>query len=315
MKPCIEPGCDRSAVAQSLCRLHYERGRKSGKVVIVKPQIGRRICRIDGCEKFVRAHSLCGMHNTRLLKNGDPLKVRKIAKNPDGALCLVEGCGGKIKALGYCNKHYLRYKNHGDPLGGAAFVLVNKAIDHSDGTRTCAECRMRKVLVDDFHVDKNGSLGHRARCKKCHTAHSTNWYSANQDRQMRRARKIRARDSEEIKVRDNARYVKDREKRIELATEHSQRRRARKAKTVVEKGISRLALRKIHGDLCHYCGITMIFTRAIGRIFKPEHATIEHLIPLAKGGEHTFANCILACRGCNISKNAKTLEQWKNGLD
>ena len=36
-------------------------------------------------------------------------------------------------------------------------------------------------------------------------------------------------------------------------------------------------------------------------------ASIDHVIPLAAGGSHTFDNCVLACMQCNT---AKSTEQW-----
>ena len=111
------------------------------------------------------------------------------------------------------------------------------------------------------------------------------------------------------------RYIKDREKRIALATEHSHLRKARKKKTKTERGISKLALKKKFGTKCYYCAKEMDFSVGAGRKFNRDMATIEHLIPLARGGEHTFENTVLACRHCNISKNAKSeaeFEKYKN---
>ena len=55
----------------------------------------------------------------------------------------------------------------------------------------------------------------------------------------------------------------------------------------------------------------MDFSVAVGRKFNRDMATIEHLIPLARGGEHTWENTVLACRHCNISKNAKSIEEFE----
>jgi 5-methylcytosine-specific restriction endonuclease McrA len=38
----------------------------------------------------------------------------------------------------------------------------------------------------------------------------------------------------------------------------------------------------------------------------PLAATIDHIIPVSKGGEHSYANCQLAHRKCNTHKNART---------
>lgn len=48
---------------------------------------------------------------------------------------------------------------------------------------------------------------------------------------------------------------------------------------------------------CEYCGST-------------DEITIEHRIPLIKGGSHTLDNLTSACKSCNSSKQDKTLEEW-----
>lgn len=185
-----------------------------------------------------------------------------------------------------------------------------KAIDHGDGTRTCTRC-MERLPVTSFHKDKAASDGLRAMCKKCRINKVKDWYQENiaERREIANTRRRNNVDSERVK--DNERYERDREKRIALATEHSHRRKARKLNTVIEKGISVLSLKKRHGTKCHYCQKEMDFSKGVGRKFNSDMATIEHLIPLARGGEHTFANTVLACRFCNISRGAKSQEDFE----
>ena len=225
-------------------------------------------------------------------------------------LCSVANCSGKMLAKSFCSKHYQRFKKHGDPLYVEFEVKARKAIDHEDGTRTCAECGLRKSL-SEFHKDAKASKGHRARCAECHTAASKSWYKENQPRQKEKATVRRIKFADRIRKQDSERYERTKPRRLELASKHSQIRRARKAKTEYDKGISKKSLRKLFGDQCHYCGITMDFagtTKAAG--YKDSHATIEHILPLSKGGTHTWDNVVLACRRCNISKHNKTSDEW-----
>lgn len=50
---------------------------------------------------------------------------------------------------------------------------------------------------------------------------------------------------------------------------------------------------------CAYCG-----TRDIRK------ATIDHIKPIALGGDDDPENLTTACKSCNSSKGAKTLEEW-----
>lgn len=36
----------------------------------------------------------------------------------------------------------------------------------------------------------------------------------------------------------------------------------------------------------------------------------DHVVPVAKGGDHHDSNLVTACKPCNRSKAAKTLEDW-----
>ena len=46
------------------------------------------------------------------------------------------------------------------------------------------------------------------------------------------------------------------------------------------------------GHRCHYCNMALTFASA----------TIDHIIPLAKGGSNAIANCIISCYFCNQIK-------------
>jgi 5-methylcytosine-specific restriction endonuclease McrA len=49
---------------------------------------------------------------------------------------------------------------------------------------------------------------------------------------------------------------------------------------------------------CAYCG------RKMGRL------TVDHVIPLSRGGKHSKDNVVPACLHCNTVKNVKTPEEW-----
>jgi 5-methylcytosine-specific restriction endonuclease McrA len=284
---CKADGCEAKPVAKNLCSKHWklERRKTLGK------------CAIPNCKNTEKARGLCGTHYSE--------EIGKLKEN-----CTVEGCQKKIHVKMMCNAHYIMMKKHGDPLAGAYQMPFKKAIDHGDGTRTCTRC-MERLPVTSFHKDKAASDGLRAMCKKCRINKVKDWYQENITERREKANTRRRDNVDTERIKDNERYERDREKRIALATEHSHRRKARKLNTVVEKGISVLSLKKKHGTKCHYCKKEMDFSKGVGRKFNSDMATIEHLIPLARGGEHTFANTVLACRFCNISRGAKSQEDFE----
>ncbi len=48
--------------------------------------------------------------------------------------------------------------------------------------------------------------------------------------------------------------------------------------------------------ICHYCG----------KRFSPEELTLDHIIPVARGGRSTKGNLVVSCRNCNRTKSCLT---------
>jgi 5-methylcytosine-specific restriction endonuclease McrA len=68
------------------------------------------------------------------------------------------------------------------------------------------------------------------------------------------------------------------------------------------------------GWVCYYCGVATPI-RLIGSNHGCE-PTLDHLIPVSKGGSHTADNLRLACRDCNTLKGSMTDQQfslWSKG--
>jgi 5-methylcytosine-specific restriction endonuclease McrA len=53
--------------------------------------------------------------------------------------------------------------------------------------------------------------------------------------------------------------------------------------------------RKRASGLCHYCG---------GR-FAPQSLTMDHVVPIVRGGRSTKGNVVPSCKACNIDKKHK----------
>jgi len=57
-------------------------------------------------------------------------------------------------------------------------------------------------------------------------------------------------------------------------------------------------LKRIYSQPCFNCGAT-------------KNQSLDHKIPLSRGGEHRIGNTITLCQPCNASKNSKTIMEWK----
>ena len=61
---------------------------------------------------------------------------------------------------------------------------------------------------------------------------------------------------------------------------------------------------KIAAGICHYCG---------GRFGRTE-LTMDHLVPLARGGRSTKDNLVPACKDCNNRKKVMLPFEWEEYL-
>lgn len=258
--------------------------------------MSKSTCSEQGCDTTARARGLCTKHYSQWRKaNGEP--------------CAIEGCADVTVARGYCNKHYLRLRNNGDP-SKTQKRAANPIVVTADGKRICITCQVPKQPTE-FHKDNSKSDGYRNTCKVCVLEREKSRYANDGGQRKEYARQQRAQDAERFRAVDMARYHRNRDKRIALATEAFHKRRALMLSIETDKGITVPALRKIHGDQCCYCKTTMVFKSqpaALG--IRPDRATIEHILPLSRGGTHTFDNVTLACHSCNVRKNAKTVDEW-----
>lgn len=84
---------------------------------------------------------------------------------------------------------------------------------------------------------------------------------------------------------------------------------------VVDRGISVQALYKKENGICYLCGqpVDMNDYKMIrgNKVCGGRYPSIEHVIPLSKGGEHSWENVRLAHRACNTKKGAKVDGQEK----
>jgi 5-methylcytosine-specific restriction endonuclease McrA len=62
--------------------------------------------------------------------------------------------------------------------------------------------------------------------------------------------------------------------------------------------------RKQARGVCHYCG----------RVFSPSQLTMDHLVPLARGGKSTRSNCVPCCKECNTKKHSLLPLEWEEYL-
>ena len=63
--------------------------------------------------------------------------------------------------------------------------------------------------------------------------------------------------------------------------------------------------RKKSRGTCHYCG----------KKFTPSELTMDHLIPIVRGGRSEKPNLVAACKDCNSRKKHMLPMEWQEYLD
>jgi 5-methylcytosine-specific restriction endonuclease McrA len=116
---------------------------------------------------------------------------------------------------------------------------------------------------------------------------------ANFDKNREWQRTYKERNREEIRSRNSEYRKANRDKDRHRAA----RRRFRKAEATVGL-VTQRDLDRLLSAPCMACGAT-------------EGQTIEHMIPLARGGSHSIGNLATLCLSCNTSKSDLTWVEWK----
>ncbi len=63
--------------------------------------------------------------------------------------------------------------------------------------------------------------------------------------------------------------------------------------------------KKCSSGVCHYCG----------RFVGPQNLTMDHLVPLARGGRSVKGNLVPACKDCNNRKKTLLPQEWKDYIE
>lgn len=181
------------------------------------------------------------------------------------------------------------------------FVEILTASSPNMSSKYCPRCNTTKPL-DQWSKNHARKDGLQTMCKACDKIKSKKWSQANPDSAKRRLKRYRSKD--DYKEKRRAYY----RRRVEANTyitypkdklKHAANQMRRRAK-LANNGIFFITtkeLRRLTQQPCFYCG--------------GEAATLDHVIPIAKGGRHSIGNLVAACKSCNSSKKDKFLITYK----
>ena len=201
-------------------------------------------------------------------------------------------------------------------------------------TKTCTKCQVEKS-TDNFYLNRGKYM---VRCKECVAIVGREYYlknkpeiatkravyqAAHRKEQYAHTKAWRKRNTEKMKEAGRRQYAQNAEHRRKVKSawamanvekikayqekyrlnhlpqvaEKAHRYRAKKRLNGVYK-VSDKELIRLYSSPCIACGTT-------------ERVTIDHIIPIARGGTHSIGNLQSLCLKCNSSKNDRTMSEWK----
>lgn len=269
-RTCSVDGCEREAEKRGWCSRHYQRWRNHGDPLgggpILGPRNAGRPCTVDDCDRPAAKRGWCDLHYRRWLKNGDPLIVLKVSRVD--APCSIEGCGREHYGLGLCQLHYQRERQR-----SGARCSVPGCGQGAHALGLCNKHFLRARKHGDPLVIGRAGPKPRVGPKPACTMEGCDKPAAG-----------RGLCKAHWAAWSRATFP-------DRAADYVEKRRARKLAAFVDD-VKRAVVFERDEGICGICGTPV----------DPKRFHVDHIIALAKGGEHSYANVQLAHPACNHRK-------------
>jgi 5-methylcytosine-specific restriction endonuclease McrA len=170
--------------------------------------------------------------------------------------------------------------------------------------KTCTVCGNPQPFPEGFFKDNRLKSGYRARCKSCDMKINTAYVSTHGKQPLtpeQRERYNARRRGTQTGTRSARKVETDRQYRKTEAGKLSHKRLKDRRRALIGEGDLSTAewnaiLERFSGR-CAYCGCS-------------EDLTVDHFVPLSKGGKIGAGNIVPACARCNSKKQDTMPDKW-----
>lgn len=332
-RTCSVDGCENKFHAKGFCSKHYSRWKRYGDTSYVTPR-SASICKLEGCDRPVNSNGVCHMHARRWKKHGsyekpslrNTCKVEECGLDaygqgycqkhyqrvrhhgtpdllPQGRkVCVIEGCSKFRVGRGWCEKHYTRWQRYGDP----EYRLAGEVVD---GRRICPRCG-EDCLLSEFYTYS------AVYCRRCSRARQREYQSQNRRLAPRKNLTCFTCRKDFLGTKRNRTYCSREclEKGRHERNYPNVLKRQLRFSVAKKEHFQRIDIFERDNWTCGICNEQIDRSRKRPDPLSP---SIDHIIPLSRGGDHTRENVQAAHLGCNMSKGVSIPEslegeQWRN---
>lgn len=139
-------------------------------------------------------------------------------------------------------------------------------------------------------------------------AYMRRWYAANAKRVrgQERARRARRPELRDAAVERARRWKSDNPDKARATRSRADAKRRTLARNAYVEDVDPKYIFERDAYRCHICGGKTLRSKKAPH---PRAPTLDHIIPIARGGTHERANLATACHRCNARKQAKPIGQ------
>lgn len=310
---CSVAGCGSPVKTKGMCAPHYARWANSGTPYRPCSKCGadlpftapanaklcndcKKTCSVSGCPKPVRARGLCDSHYSRLRKSGGldrkcrgcgseiPVTVAngvRYCSDECRPLCGIDGCQERVKASGLCDAHYKRVEKNGDHSRSCRTCGAQFPAGMDSGRKYCSEECVPSCVINgcnDRAVNNSYCSRHASQKKKYGFVPSLDYTCGVCGKKVMRSHAERG-------AKRSRRTCPDCSARFHHGYEWFR-------ESIYELGEAT-------------CGICCEPINLSAAWPDPESLSIDHIIPVSRGGDNSLHNLQASHLICNIKKGAR----------
>lgn len=205
--------------------------------------------------------------------------------------CNIEECNNEHYCKGLCRKHY----NQQYQIDNKNQIVIERKQYY----------QANKSHISEYQQDNKEHISKQSKqYKKAHREemleYSRKYYQDNKEHLIEQSKQYN-KDNKKQKAEYGKQYRQTPEGKLILKAHYHNRR-------ALTKGLTKAMLQRVYeGNILKYGTLTCVLCF---KVIEFGEDSLEHLIPLSRGGNNDYENLGIAHLICNTKKHAMTLDEW-----